>query len=233
MPLELNAFDNNAMKQKVTQIADTLLTVYDRSAHHNDQIMSNRSTLLNELAYLELNSEDTFEEVTSFVTITVSALKDNAKNTYICIRDYSINDRYLKKFHKLSQNYRDQQLLTSFKYPIQYHNSDLVDMMNQYSFGMRIASQKNPQENYYAITKEILTALTQSGPLSEIIAVTQKTDITDLSFGDHITDDMPLIKQCLKDFLYDNGLGNHVPNLHDLFTSLLIFLILATVSSTN
>ena len=231
MPLQLNAFNNNAMKQKVTQIADALLAVYDRSTHHNDQIMSNRSTLLDELAYLELNSEDTFEDITSFVTITVSALKDDAKNTYICIRDYNVNDRYLKKFHKLSQTYRDQQLLTSFKYPIQYHNSDLVDMMNQYSFGMRIASQKNSQENYYAITKEILTALTQSGPLSEIIAVTQKTDFTDPSFSDHITDDMPLIKQCLKELLYDNGLENHVPNLHDLFTSLLIFLILATVST--
>lgn len=163
------------------------------------------------------------------VTINIAQLTGGS-SVYLRICDHFIAEDKRQQYDQVTKSCQDRVNVLTFTYPKEFYSADLMDYLNELAFDLTIPFKDNPI-NKFPVVSKILEALTQPGPLSEIISTTSVEEMTQDFTITSFTKNMPLIQQFKKDLLYDNGIENHVPNLTAIFTCLLILLRYVIVSN--
>lgn len=232
MPLDLK---NNSYQQKINKIVTfkrNFLKLYRQGIAHPNEIHNNDDSIFDRLfdlqKYSKIESQDDPSIKLDLAIILVIAVKTTSRNpqTTMIAPSFLISHGQLSLAKKYTKTYRQDGHALLLKIPRESYSQKIVENMSESIFELTLAEKNHPEHNNYKMTKKILDRLTKPGPLSEIanVVISQNMPNTDL------VENMPLTKQILRDVLYDNGIENHVPNLHDVFDSLLLLLIHAGIS---
>lgn len=240
MPLEISPTDNANVDQKIINFKDQFLKIYANAIAYPNKIINTNNKLLNELSDAEYRSTGSYyddEALThlSNITINIAALisapeSTSSKPAFIRIREYYINEINRTKYSDIEKNYVNQGLCMSFTYPKEYDNSELRYLLNEAAFNLTL-NLNDKSDNRLAIAKKVLTKLTQPGPLSEIKTIHSQVAFSKIEDIPKMLEQMPLTNAMVKDALYDNGIENHVPNLFELCTALILLLTFVSVSN--
>lgn len=235
MPLKYSSSNIDTKTQKILRFKDTFLALYCDAVIHPEKAINSLDQIIDDWndASNDFTPSDAIakSDLTN-ITINIASVS-NASTTYIRIRDHFVTEAQRSSYDLVTKNCQRHTNVMTLTYPKEYYNPFLFDILHEDAFNLSVFSNNRPSKNQLNITKKILTKLTSVTFLAEILSATSKETLTSDDFDQNIMKDMPLVKQFKKDILYDNGIENHVPNLNEIFDTLVILLLYVAISNEN
>ena len=239
MPLEYSP-SHPDITQKVLAFKDAFLKLYKDAINHPEKAIRATRDSINDdwrenydalAIYDPLSTDDGPYNLSNLTNITINiAQLTGGSSIYLRICDHFVAENKRQQYDQVTKSYQDRTNVLTFTYPREFYSAELMGYLNELAFNLTIPS-KNDSIDKLPVVAKILEALTQPGPLSELISTTSVDEMTQDHTIPNFTENMPLIQQFKKDLLYDNGIENHMPNLNEIFTCLLILLRCVIVSN--
>lgn len=233
MPLKYSTAHPD-VTQKVLAFKDAFLKLYEDAINHPEKAISvTKDSILTDWreSYDALATDYSPYNLSNLTNVTINiAQLTGGSSVYLRICDHFIAEDKRQQYDQVTKSCQDSANVLTFTYPKEFYSAELMDYLNELAFNLTIPFKDNPI-NKFPVVSKILEALTQPGPLSELISTTSVEEMTQDFTITSFTKNMPLVQQFKKDLLYDNGIENHVPNLTAIFTCLLILLRYVIISN--